>query len=223
MNKPEATRRMVQWAIELSQFDIRYHPKIAIKAQALTNFIAEFTLFDKDNLTDDKDRWFVSPKEGGVRVVITTPDEETLKYKVQLKFPATNNEAEYEGVLMGLRLGNALGAKYLLIQSDSKLVLRQIKEKYEAKEERMQKYLRLTKCLTQEFDRVEFIQIPKSQNTIADKIAKLTSSKEGSTSTGLKMEIQECPSIKEVLTFAIQSTSSWMTPIISFLQDSHLP
>ena len=32
MNKPEATRRMVQWAIELSQFDIEYHPKIAIKA-----------------------------------------------------------------------------------------------------------------------------------------------------------------------------------------------
>ena len=59
------------------------------------------------------------------------------------------------------------------------------------------------KRLTQEFDRVEFIQIPKSQNTIADKIAKLTSSEEGSTSMGLNMEIQECLSIKEVLTFVI--------------------
>ena len=59
------------------------------------------------------------------------------------------------------------------------------------------------KRLTQEFDRVEFIQIPKSQNTIADEIAKLTSSEEGSTSMGLNMEIQECLSIKEVLTFVI--------------------
>ena len=57
---------------------------------------------------------------------------------------------------MGLRLGRALGAKNLLVQNDSKLVIRQIKGDYEAKEERMQKYVRLTKHLTREFDRVEF-------------------------------------------------------------------
>ena len=57
---------------------------------------------------------------------------------------------------MGLRIGKALGAKNLLIQSDSKLIMGQIKEEYEAKEERMQKYLRLTRRLIQEFDRVEF-------------------------------------------------------------------
>ena len=57
---------------------------------------------------------------------------------------------------MGLRIGKALGAKNLLIHSDSKLIMGQIKEEYEAKEERMQKYLRLTRRLIQEFDRVEF-------------------------------------------------------------------
>ena len=71
-----------------------------------------------------------------------------LKYRVQLKFPATNKETEYEGILTGLRLGKALGAKNLLIQSDSKLVIGQIRGEYEAKEERMQKYLKLTKHLT---------------------------------------------------------------------------
>ena len=84
-----------------------------------------------------------------------------LKYEVQLKFLATNNEAEYEGILIGLKVGKALGAKNLLIQSDSKLVIGRIKEEYEANEEGMQKYLRLTKHLTQEFDRVEFMQIPR--------------------------------------------------------------
>ena len=58
-----------------------------------------------------------------------------LRYKVQLKFLTTNNEAKYEGILMGLRLGKALDAKNLLIQSDSKLVIGQIKEEYEVKEE----------------------------------------------------------------------------------------
>ena len=46
-----------------------------------------------------------------------------LRYKVQMKFPKTNNEAKYEGILTGLRLGKALDAKNLLIQSDSKLVI----------------------------------------------------------------------------------------------------
>ena len=58
---------------------------------------------------------------------------------------------------MGLRLGKGLGVKNLLIQSDSKLMVEQIKGEYKAKEERMQKYLRLTRHLTREFDKVEFV------------------------------------------------------------------
>ena len=76
---------------------------------------------------DGTDRWFI----------ITTHDGEMLKCGVQLKFPTTNNEAEYEGILPGLRIVKALRAKNLLLQSDSKLVIGQIKEDYEAKEERM--------------------------------------------------------------------------------------
>lgn len=126
-----------------------------------------------------------------------------LKYEVQLKFPATNNEAEYEGILTRLRLGKVLGAKNLLVQSDSKLVIEQIKGEYEAKDERMQKYLRLTKPLTQGFDKVEFVQIPRSQNMAADEISKLASSEEGGISKGLVMEVQKCLSIEEVPTFTI--------------------
>ena len=48
-------------------------------------------------------------------VVIIAPDGDVLKYGVQLKFLATNNEAKYKGILTGLRVGNALGAKNLLL------------------------------------------------------------------------------------------------------------
>ena len=163
MNKPEAAGRMVWWAIELSQFDIEYLPRTATKAQVLADFIAEFTFPDEDNLTNEAERWTnqtddsSAQKRGGVGVVITAPNGEILKYGVQLRFPATNNKAEYKGILMRLRLGKALRVKNLLIQSDSKLVVEQIKGEYEAKEERMQKYLRLTRHLTREFDKVEFI------------------------------------------------------------------
>ena len=161
--------------------------------------------------------------KGRVGVVITAPDGEKLKYGVQLKFPATNNEAEYEGILTRLRLGRALGIKHLLVHNDSKLVIGQIRGDYEAKEKRMQKYLRLTKHLIQEFERVEFEQLPRSQNTEADEISKLASSKYGRMDKDLAMEIQKHPSIEEVQTFVIQDGSSWMTPILSFLQDGHLP
>ena len=60
-----------------------------------------------------------------------------LKSRGQLKFLATNNAVKYEGILTGLRLGKALGVKNLLVQSGSKLVIGQIKEEYEAMEERM--------------------------------------------------------------------------------------
>ena len=146
-----------------------------------------------------------------------------LRYGVQLKFPAINNKAEYEGILTRLRLEKALRAKNLLIQSNLKLVIGQIKEEYEAKEERMQKYLELTKHLAQEFDKLEFVQIPRGQNMAADEITKMASSEEGSASMELNIEVQKRPSIKEVPTFVIQSTNSWITPIISFLQDRRLP
>ena len=89
---------------------------------------------------------------GGVGIFILTPKGDTLKYGVQLQFPVTNNEAEYEAILMGLRVIKALGAKSTLLKSNSKLVIGQINRDFKAKEKRMQKYLKLTNQLIGEFD-----------------------------------------------------------------------
>nr|XP_023880429.1 uncharacterized protein LOC111992799 [Quercus suber] len=87
----------------------------------------------------------------------------------------------------------------------------------------MQRYLRLTKHLAQEFEEVEFVQIPRSQNVIADEVSRIASLDGEALETGLMMEVQKNPSIKEFPAFAIRSTTSWMTPIVSFMQDGHLP
>nr|XP_023886035.1 uncharacterized protein LOC111998165 [Quercus suber] len=155
------------------------------KVQAIINMTSPKIVKEVQKLTG----WVAALNRGGVRVVIVTPEEETLKYGVQLKFPATNNEAKYKGILTGLRLGKELGARNLLVQNDSKLVIGQIKGEYEAKEERMQKYLRLTKHLTQEFEEVEFMQIPRSQNVAADEVSKIASSENGESSAYLMMEV----------------------------------
>ena len=54
-------------------------------------------------------------KRGKVGVIIITSEGEMLKHGVQLAFPTTNNEAEYEGVLIRLKVGKALGVKNLLL------------------------------------------------------------------------------------------------------------
>ena len=82
-----------------------------------------------------------------------------MKYGVQLKFPVTNNKAEYEAILTGLRIAQALGTKIALLKNDSQLVIRQVMGHFEAKEARMQKYLKLTNQLDSRFDQVEFAQI----------------------------------------------------------------
>ena len=112
---------MVQQAVELSQFDIEYRPRIAIKAQALADFIAEFTLPDPNQ---EIEYWKICIDGssvgglGGIGIIITSPENDVLKYGVQLQFPATNNEAEYEAVLASLRIVRALGIKNLRLMTN---------------------------------------------------------------------------------------------------------
>ena len=59
MNKLEAAGQLIQWAIELSEFNIKYRPRNVIKAQALIDFIAEFTpSYDSSDEVSSK-KWVV--------------------------------------------------------------------------------------------------------------------------------------------------------------------
>uniref|UniRef100_A0A2N9FKC7 RNase H type-1 domain-containing protein n=1 Tax=Fagus sylvatica TaxID=28930 RepID=A0A2N9FKC7_FAGSY len=127
MNKPDAVGRLIQWLIELSEFDIDYRPRTAIKAQALVDFIVEFTSKD-DEPTEDverKLRWTMnidgsSTKDsGGIGVVLKSPEGDTIKQAVRLQYPTTNNEAEYEALLTRLEMAKVLGATELDVLSDS--------------------------------------------------------------------------------------------------------
>ena len=158
MDKLDAAGRMVQWAIELSQFDIDYRPRMAIKAQALADFVVEFTIANQDPKSD---YWTVDTNGsstigiGGVGVILLSLKKDILKYEVQLQFLATNNEAKYESILTGLRIAKALGVRNLKLNFDSKLMVGQITNEYEAKEDRMKRYLMLTNKLVTNFDDIK--------------------------------------------------------------------
>ena len=70
---------------------------------------------------------------------------------------------------------------------------------------------------------MEFAQILRSKNMTANEVSKLASSDEGGISTNVEMEVQKHPSIEEMPMFAIEKLSSWITPIMAFIQDGHLP
>ena len=93
MNKLEAVGRLIQWTIELSEFDIRYQPRNVIKAQTLADFIVEFTPShgDLDEMEDNK-TWVVHVDRsstlhvGGIGVVLKSPEADKLKHKVRLQY-----------------------------------------------------------------------------------------------------------------------------------------
>ena len=179
MNKLEAAGRLIQWAVELSEFNIRYQSRNAIKAQALADFIAEFTP-SYDNLGEGKynKKWVVDVDgsstlyAGGIGVVKQSPEGDKLKYKARLQYQTTNNEVEYETLLKGLELAKSVEADSIFVLGDSQLVIGQVNGTYEAKEDRMKKYLRKVVCLVKKFKKTDFVQIPREKNVEADTLAK---------------------------------------------------
>ena len=154
---------------------------------------------------------------------MTSPEKDVLKYGVQLQFPATNNEAKYEAILTSLRIARALGIKNLRLRIDSKLIVGQITNEYEVKEERMKKYIQLTSQVIDEFDSVKLELIPREENSATDEIARLASTEDASAMAGLLMEVQTIPSIDRLQAFSIQRPSNWMELILSYIRDGQLP
>lgn len=80
-----------------------------------------------------------------VGITIFTPIWGLIKQCVRIAFPTTNNVVEYEALLLSLRQLHLLRAKKVLIYTDSRLTVNQVSDAFEAKEERMKKYLEETK------------------------------------------------------------------------------
>ena len=150
LHKPETSGRLMKWAIELSEFDIRYRPKTAIKGQVLADFVMEFTSVEltKDaQTTTELSLWKLSvdgalnAQGSGAGLILTSPEGIDIEYALRFGFRTSNNEAEYEAIIAGLNLAHSLEVNQLKVYSDSQLVVRQIEDTYEAKSGRMILYL----------------------------------------------------------------------------------
>ena len=106
MSSPEVAGRMALWAIELSEFDVQYRSRTAIKGQVVADFIAEYTQSEDEGAEGQK-LWIIhtdgssNQHSGGTGVVILTPEGDKIECMIRLDFPTTNNEAEYEALVAG--------------------------------------------------------------------------------------------------------------------------
>jgi hypothetical protein len=117
LHKPDLAGRMMSWAIELTQYDISYEPRLAIKAQVLPDFLAEMTHPGEAHPRD----WMIyvegssNTKGCSVGVILENSDGLAIEYSLKFDFPTSNNQAEYEACLAGIRMAKELGANAVTI------------------------------------------------------------------------------------------------------------
>ena len=187
--------------VELSEFDIQYKPRTTIKAQALTDFLVE--MVDGENTADL--RWTLhvdgasSSKGSGPGAILEKESEIINELSLKLDFPVSNNQAEYEALIAGLKLARDVGVHRLLICSDSQVVTSQVIGTYQAKDALLQRYLIKVKELVKEFSDIEFRHVPREENVKVDILSKLASTKPGGNNQSLIQETLKLPSITEPL------------------------
>jgi hypothetical protein len=154
LRNPNVTGRVAEWAVKLQPFEISFETTKVINRKALAEFTTEWT----DPFADEPpevestlpgeeapslwvmhfDGAFNLPG-GGAGAVLTSPFGDKLFYAVQLCFrpehKVSNNIAEYEGLLAGLRAANALGIKHLIVKGDSQLVVNFSNNSYTPKDD----------------------------------------------------------------------------------------
>ncbi|XP_074373941.1 uncharacterized protein LOC141714315 [Apium graveolens] len=222
MHKPDIKGRLAAWTIELSQFYIEYKPRTAIKAQFLSDFVAECQFKSKTHKPeDDQSRlWLLfvdgssTSNSGGAGVILISPGGFKIQQALKFGFSATNNVAEYEALIAGLKLASDLEAKVIDIFGDSQLVSKQISGEFKTHNERMARYLTRTQELLSKFPSWKMSNVDREENQWANSLAKLASSNLPTNLSPTYVDILETPSIDEVSINQIQARLDWRQPFL---------
>ncbi|XP_071695022.1 uncharacterized protein [Rutidosis leptorrhynchoides] len=209
---------MAKWAIELGEYEIRFSPRSAVKGQVLADYLAEtagdieVSHASKEIPPSPKKLWEMhtdgacGPEGAGARIVLKSPEGEEYTLALCFSFLVTNNEAEYEALLSGMRVAKYLEVKELSVYVDSQLVANQFNEIFEAHDESMQKYLKLVQELADALSKLATLTFNHFKKEIWVEEVKV----ESIDTDGVSAAVEE-------------DEQSWMTPIVEFLNKGALP
>ncbi|XP_070022994.1 uncharacterized protein [Nicotiana sylvestris] len=196
--KPMPIGRLAKWKILLTEFYIIYVTRTAIKSQALADHLAKNpvdgeyeplkTYFPDEEVMHineleqvEKLGWKLffdgdaNMKGVGIGVVLIYEIGHHYPFTAQLHFYCTNNTAEYESCILGLRLAVDMGVQEVLVLGDSDLLVHQIQGEWETRDLKLISYRQYLQDLCQRFRSVEFRHIPRIHNEVADAFATLAS------------------------------------------------
>jgi ribonuclease HI len=242
---PEASFRIAKWAVELSGYHITFEPRTAIKSQVLVDFVVDWTgpITQSDPSAEKvwtihcDDTWFHAG--AGAAAVITSPTGVKHRYTTCLNFAlesdrCTNNIAEYEAVILGLRKLRALGVTTCIIRTNSKVVASQVEKDYATKDPTLMQYLAAIRSLERQFKGFTLQHVDRAKNEEADALAKAATRGEALPSD-VFYHVIGTPAVRSPEGLQITNdseghrivnlimTEDWRAPITLFLQGYYHP
>ena len=232
----EAVGRIAKWAVELGSFELDFKPRTAMKSQALVDFIAEWTEVQAPASSEHFEYWAMyfdgslMLEGAGAGILFISPTGERLKYVLQIHFPASNNAAEYEALLHGLRIAVSLGIRRLAVRGDSELVVNQVQKEYSCNSDKMTAYCQEVRKLEDKFDGLELTHVLRNDNAEADELAKM-GSRRTPAPPGIFVQQLHQTTIREPDDTTTRQPESdvlaispeWTTPYLNYLLNDELP
>ncbi|RDX79463.1 Retrovirus-related Pol polyprotein from transposon 17.6, partial [Mucuna pruriens] len=213
LRKPDLAGRMVAWSVQLSEFDISFERRGPIKAQALADFMTELLTEQQqpaEELTaaqrEMDEEWYLSvdgssnQAGSGARVILEGPNGVLVEQSLHFDFKASNNQAEYEALLAGMKLALEIEAKKLIAKSDSKLITGERE-----------------KAMTALFESFKLLH-----NERADLLAKLASTRRVLQRSVIHENI-DTPTIEKPKVYCSEERITWTDPIVGYLKEGRLP
>nr|XP_011470513.1 PREDICTED: uncharacterized protein LOC105353233 [Fragaria vesca subsp. vesca] len=213
LSRPILRGRIGKWILAMSEFSLQYVPQKAVKGQ---------TLYFDGSRTDTAAR---------AGIAIANPTGDRFSYSFQLDFKCTNNQAEYEALIIGLEILLDLGVRVVQIFGDSLLVVNQLVEKFKCLSSSIEPYLRKAFEVLDRFDDVYIEHIPREFNFAANELAQVASGlslRDGVCERLLKVERCTLPSFIARGQFQADTPKvaalnpideDWRLPFIAYLQN----
>jgi ribonuclease HI len=177
----EASGRIAKWAVELMGETLSFAPRKAIKSQVLADFLAEWTDTLLPTAPIQRELWTMYfdgslMKTGaGTGLLFISPLGEHVRYVLHLRLPASNNVAEYEALVNGLRIAVELGVRCLDARGDSQLIIDQVMKNSHYHDRKMEAYCDEVRRLEDKFYGLELNHVARQYNETADELAKIAS------------------------------------------------
>jgi ribonuclease HI len=244
----EASGRIAKWAVEIMGETISFAPRKAIKSQVLADFVAEWVDTQLPIAPIQPELWTMFfdgslMKTGaGAGLLFISRLGKHLCYMLRLHFLASNNVAEYEALVNGLRIAIELGVRRLDARDDSQLVIDQVMKNSHCRDPKMEAYCDEVRRLEDKFYGLELNHVARRYNETADELAKIASGWTTVPPDVFSRDIHQ-PSVKtddtpepEVSSAAegealrveeerngVMPNRNWQTPYLQYLHRGELP